>query len=272
MATSDPPQLDERLEFAVDIARQAGMQTLELFRSHALEVQRKQDGSPVTMADRKAEQLLRKLIQSKFTEDAILGEEFGETSGKSGFRWVLDPIDGTKSFVSGVPLYTTLVAVLWQNEPLIGVVFAPAADEIVYAARGSGCWHGIAGGAPRPAQVSQVTDLQDAVFLTTSVRSFTTNRTPDARKVYDQLQHSTRITRTWGDAFGYLLVATGRAEIMIDPALSLWDAAALQPVIEEAGGKFFDWQGQPTVHSEEAIATNSALAEQVLEIAQAGAD
>ena len=263
MPSTKAPQLEGRLEFAVEIARQAGQQTLQLFRSTTLDVQCKQDGSPVTAADRGAEQLLRELIGTKFPGDAILGEEFGETAGTSGFRWVLDPIDGTKSFVSGVPLYTTLVAVLWQNEPLIGVIFAPAAGEMVYAARGSGCWHVVAEGSPQPARVSGVLELSDAVFLTTSVRSFATDREPGARDVYDHLQQACRITRTWGDAFGYLLVATGRAEIMIDAALSLWDAAALQPVIEEAGGKFFDWQGRPTVHSEEAIATNAALAEQV---------
>jgi len=269
MISPKPPQLEGRLEFAVEIARQAGEQTLQLFRSSKLEVQRKQDGSPVTAADREAEQLLRKLIHARFPDDAVLGEEFGETAGNSGFRWVLDPIDGTKSFISGVPLYTTLVAVLWQNEPLIGVIFAPAAGEMVYAARGSGCWHVVAEGAAQPARVSDVSELAEAVFLTTSVRSFSTDRQPDARSVYDQLQQASRITRTWGDAFGYLLVATGRAEIMVDAALSLWDAAALQPVIEEAGGKFFDWQGRPTVHSEEAIATNAALAEQVSAIVKA---
>lgn len=261
-----PSQLDTRLEFATQIARQAGEQTLELFRTVDLDVERKSDGSPVTAADRAAEELLRAQIAERFPEDAILGEEFGETPGTSGFRWVLDPIDGTKSFVSGVPLYTTLVAVLHDDQPQIGVVFAPAAGEMVYAARGQGCWHVVGSAEPRRCQVSAVDKLADAVFLTTSVRSFSTDRTPDARPVYDRLQSSCRISRTWGDAFGYLLVATGRAEIMMDAALSLWDAAALQPVIEEAGGRFFDWQGRATVHSEEAIATNSALSEQVLAV------
>ena len=268
--TIAPPQLKTRLEFAVSIARQAGEQTLELFRTPHLDVDRKSDGSPVTAADRAAEKLLRKRIGEQFPDDAILGEEFGETPGTSGFRWVLDPIDGTKAFVTGVPLYTTLVAVLHEEEPQIGVIFAPAAGEMVYAARGHGCWQVIGTAEPRQCKVSDVEKLEDAVFLTTSVRSFSTDRdTVDARPVYDQLQSACRITRTWGDAFGYLLVATGRAEIMIDPAMSLWDAAALQPILEEAGGQFFDWQGRPTVHSEESIATNGKLAKQVLEIIKA---
>ncbi|MCH2115233.1 MAG: histidinol-phosphatase [Pirellulales bacterium] len=263
MTHSPVPQLGQRLEFAVDIARRAGARTLQLFQSSQLHVERKADGSPVTAADRQAEQLLRELIGREFPSDAILGEEFGETAGSSGFRWVLDPIDGTKSFIGGVPLYTTLVAVLWQDQPQIGVIFAPANDEIVYAGRGSGCWHATGDRPAQRARVSSVSQMDQAVFVTTSVRAFSTDRDRDARAVYDSLERECRLTRTWGDAFGYLMVATGRAEIMIDPALSLWDAAALQPVIEEAGGRFFDWQGTPTVHSQEAVATNAALADDV---------
>ncbi|MCG8451176.1 MAG: histidinol-phosphatase [Pirellulales bacterium] len=266
--SQESPQLQDRLAFAVEIARRAGEETLRFFRTSGLDVQRKQDGSPVTAADRQAEQLLRQQIRSKYPNDAILGEEFGETAGTSPFRWILDPIDGTKSFVSGVPLYTTLVAVLWQDKPQIGVIFAPAASEMVYAAKGSGSWHVVGEGTPQRAKVSTTSKLAEAVFLTTSVRSFSTDRQLDARPVYDQLQQSCRLTRTWGDAFGYLLVATGRAEIMIDAALSLWDAAALQPVIEEAGGEFFDWHGQPSVYSQEAIATNAALADRVMALAK----
>ena len=262
----ESPELDARLEFATKIAREAGAQTLELFRKASLAVEHKADGSPVTLADRQAEELLRQRIGQRFPDDAILGEELDQLPGSSGFQWVLDPIDGTKSFVSGVPLYTTLVAVLKHDQPQIGVIFAPAAGEMVYACRGQGCWHTVDDGAPNQARVSEVSQLAEAVFLTTSVKSFTTERTTDARRVYDRLQSACRLTRTWGDAFGYLLVATGRAEIMIDPAMSLWDSAALQPVIEEAGGKFFDWQGQPTIHSGEAAATNAALAEQVLAV------
>jgi len=270
MCTTEISDLQQRFSFAVEVARLAGEQTLERFRKTDLDVEHKSDGSPVTAADRAAETLLRDRISKQFPADAIIGEEFGEVPGTSGYRWTLDPIDGTKSFISGVPLYTTLVAVLHDDQPLIGVVFAPAAGEMVYAARGQGCWHVVGEAEPRRAQVSAVNNLADAVFLTTSVRSFSTERTIDARPAYDRLQDACRIGRTWGDAFGYLLVATGRAEIMVDPALSLWDAAALQPVIEEAGGRFFDWQGRATVHSEEGIATNAALAGPVLDLIQQG--
>ena len=266
----DSAQLQARLDFAVKIARLAGELTLKLFRTTDLEVIRKSDGSPVTAADRGAEELLREQIGKEFPEDAILGEEFGDTSGTSGFRWVLDPIDGTKAFVTGVPLYTTLVAVMHESEPQVGVIFAPAAGEMVYAARGLGCWHVVDGQEPRATKVSTVSDLTECVVVTSSVKSFTTERKDDARSVYDQLQTRCRVTRTWGDAFGYLLVATGRAQIAIDPAMSLWDTAALMPVIEESGGKFFDWKGVPTVHNEESVATNPQLADQVLEILRNG--
>jgi histidinol-phosphatase len=255
-----------RLEFAVKIAREAGNFTLQYYRQPNLAVERKCDGSPVTAADQGAEKLLRMLIAERFTTDAILGEEFGESPGESGYQWVLDPIDGTKSFVSGVPLYTTLVAVLQNGEPLIGVIYAPAVDEMIYAALGEGCWHVIEGGEPRPARVSTVDSLAEAVFLTTCVRSYTIDRKTDGRPVFDNIASSCRVNRTWGDAFGYLLVATGRAEIMIDPVMNLWDAAALLPIITEAGGEFFDWLGRPTVHGGEGIATNGALAGPIREI------
>ena len=259
-------EIKTRLEFAVRIAREAGKFTLQHYRKPGLAVERKGDGSPVTIADKGAEQLLRMLIAERFTTDAIIGEEFGESPGTSGFQWVLDPIDGTKSFVSGVPLYTTLVAVLRDGEPLIGVIFAPAVDEMAYAAVGMGSWHVIDGGEPLRARVSTVESLAEAVFLTTCVRSYTIDRQADGRQVFDRLAESCRVSRTWGDAFGYMLVATGRAEIMIDPIMNLWDAAALLPIVTEAGGEFFDWRGRATVHGGESIATNGALAHQVREI------
>lgn len=259
-------EITSRLEYAVEIARKAGDFTLQHYRNPGLAVERKGDGSPVTVADQGAEKLLRELISQRFADDAIVGEEFGKTAGTSGYQWILDPIDGTKSFISGVPLYTTLVAVMRNDEPLIGVIFAPAVDEMVYAAKGQGCWHVVDDGERHAAKVSSVGSLSEAVYLTTCVRSYTLDRPQDGRGVFDKLAESCRVSRTWGDAFGYMLVATGRAEIMIDPVMNLWDAAALQPIIEEAGGEFFDWHGRPTVHSGEAVATNGALAAQVRQI------
>lgn len=262
-------RLAGRLEFAVSIAAEAGAITLRHFRNPGLEVERKADNSPVTIADREAEQLLRERIAERFPDDAILGEEFHEKPGTSGFRWVLDPIDGTKSFIHGVPLYTTLVAVLENDAPRVGVIHAPACGETVYAQTGGGCWHidtNHANGQPRRATVSSVSSLSQALVLTSEVASFRTKRAQDAMSVYLELDEKSRLVRTWGDGYGYLLVATGRAEVAIDPIVNLWDVAALQPVITEAGGQFTDWQGAETVHAGESIATNSKLGEEVLAI------
>src|SRR5215213_9990543 len=148
-------EIAERLQFAVEIAREAGDGTLKYFRRSDLAVERKADNSPVTVADRSAEELLRRRIGERFPQDAIIGEELGEQAGQSGFQWVLDPIDGTKSFIYGVPFYTTLVAVLENDGPQIGVIHAPALGETVYAANGGGCWYVCgAGSRPQAARVS----------------------------------------------------------------------------------------------------------------------
>ena len=260
-------EITERLNFAVEIAREAGEITLRYFRRSDLQVDRKADQSPVTIADRTAEELLRERIGKHFAGDAILGEEFGEQRGVSGYQWILDPIDGTKSFIHGVPLYTTLVAVLFKDEPVVGVIEAPAVAETVYAAKGGGCWYLLGKDAkPQAACVSSVGKLNEGLLLTSEVVSFADHRGKDSLGVYLELQRKARLARTWGDGYGYLMVATGRAEVMIDPVMNLWDAAPLQTVIEEAGGHFTDWQGKATVHSGEAVATNGRVTEEVLAI------
>jgi histidinol-phosphatase len=263
MPTESRDPLQERLDWAVEIAREAGRLTLEYFRRPNLQVDRKADDSPVTVADRQAEELLRRRIAERFADDGILGEELGLQAGGSGYQWVLDPIDGTKSFIHGVPLYTTLVAVLEGDAARVGVIHAPALGETVYAAAGHGCWYtsdGHPAVPPRRANVSTVAYLREGLLLTSEIASFAGERQPDALDV----QRQARLARTWGDGYGYLMVATGRAEVMIDPVMNLWDAAPLQPVIEEAGGRFTDWQGRPTVHSGDAVATNGLVAGEVL--------
>jgi len=266
MPHADPSIAADRLKLAVDIARAAGAETLRWFRQQALAVERKGDGSPVTAADRAAETLLRERIAAAFPDDAILGEEFGEQPGTSPYRWVLDPIDGTKSFITGVPLYTTLVAVMEGDRPLLGVIFSPATNEIVYAAVGEPACYAVGDEAPRPTRVSQIERLAEATYVTTEVVNFERAGKNGARAVHNQLEAACRLTRTWGDGYGYLLVATGRADVMIDPVVNLWDAAVCQPVIEGAGGHFSDWQGRPTVHTGNAVATNPQLAGLVLSI------
>jgi histidinol phosphatase-like enzyme (inositol monophosphatase family) len=257
-----PAELNSRLELAVIAARKAGDLTLGYFQRDDLGVELKADASPVTAADREAEALLRKTIAAAFPNDAILGEELGEQSGTSGYRWILDPIDGTKSFISGVPLYGTLIGVERDGRSQVGVIHVPGLGETVYAATGGGAWYVKGNAAPRPARVSNK-NLAEGLFLTSEVKNF---HAVDRYSVYDRLQRAARITRSWGDAYGYLLIAVGRAEVMVDPIMNVWDCAALQPVIEEAGGTFTDWEGVPTIHSGNAIATNDRTRDDVLAI------
>jgi histidinol phosphatase-like enzyme (inositol monophosphatase family) len=260
-----PTEVRERLRHAVTIAREAGQLTLHFFRG-TVQVDRKQDGSPVTVADRKGEELLRRRISEVFPNDAILGEEFGDQPGDSGFRWVLDPIDGTKSFIHGVPLFTTLVAVLQGTEPALGIIYAPAAGEMVYAACGGGCWLALDGRPAVPARVSNTPSLAESLMVTSEVATFAKGRANDTVDVFLSLERKAGLVRGWGDGYGYLLVATGRAEVMVDPQLNLWDAAPLKPIIEEAGGHFVDWQGNATVYSGDGIGTNGRVTDEVLAI------
>ena len=259
------PLVADRLVKAVEMARRAGQVTLEHFRRDDLAVERKADNSPVTVADRSAERLMRELIAEWFPGDAIVGEELGEQSGATGFRWILDPIDGTKSFICGVPLYSTLIGVERDGQSVLGVIHIPALDECVYAARGGGAFYRQGGAVPRPARVSN-RPLSAGLFATSQVDSFAKR---GALAAYERLQASAYVTRTWGDGYGYLLVATGRAEAMVDPIMNVWDAAALLPVLEEAGGSFTDWNGVATIHGGEGVAANPASLAAVLEITRA---
>ncbi len=225
--------MKNRLEWARKIAREAGKRTLNYFyRPGELAVERKADASPVTVADREAELLLRKRIEEYFPDDAVFGEEFPAKEGTSGFRWLLDPIDGTKSFIHGVPLYATLIGLEKDGEPVAGVIELPPLGETVWAGRGLGAWHETPRlDRPVRASVSECRDLAEALFLTSEVIWF--NRTGRA-EAYQQLEKSVRLTRTWGDAYGYALVATGRADVMVDPIMADWDAGPLLIVLEEA--------------------------------------
>jgi histidinol phosphatase-like enzyme (inositol monophosphatase family) len=255
--------LTNRLQLALAAAREAGDITLRYFCQDNFQVELKSDASPVTVADRQAELHLRDRIAAAFPQDGILGEEFPETPGTSGFRWILDPIDGTKSFISGVPLYGTLIGVEFEAKSVVGVIHIPGLDECVYGATGQGAWYIRHGGTPRPAKVSGKTRLDESLFCTSEVKTFVNSGRLDA---YQKMQEASWLTRTWGDCYGYLLVATGRAEVMIDPKMNVWDCAALQPVMEEAGGTFTDWKGNRTIHAGEAIATNGKVLEEVLAI------
>lgn len=242
---------DSLLHAVEAVARQAGAVALLHYRA-ALTVDTKADGSPVTVADREAERLARQWIAERFPADGILGEEFGETAGRSGRRWLIDPIDGTKTFVRGVPLWGTLVAVVEGQDVLAGAAYFPAVEELVCAAPGDGCWWN-----GERARVSETASVAGATVLITDERAF---RSSALRDGWRTLTGEAAVARTWGDCYGYLLVATGRAEVMVDPVLNPWDAACFLPIIEEAGGVFTDLTGTRTAFGGNAVATNAALA------------
>jgi histidinol-phosphatase len=248
--------LDARIAPAADLARLTGDIALRHYRSN-LVVEIKADGSPVTAADRAAEQAAREWVVRYFPEDGILGEEFGEVRAGARRRWVIDPIDGTKSFVRGTPLWGSLVALCEGDTVLAGAAYFPAIGELIAAAPNTGCWWN----GSRCA-VSSVASLERATVLTTDERF---QERPTRRAGWERLSSSAAVSRTWGDCFGYLLVATGRAEVMCDPVMSPWDSAALHPIIREAGGVFTDWDGRDTALGGSAIATNLLLAATVRE-------
>jgi histidinol-phosphatase len=254
-------ELLRRQEFAIRIALEAGALTLRYYRNASLAVELKSDESPVTVADKNAELFLREQIAVEFPNDAILGEEFPERLGNSGFRWILDPIDGTKSFISGVPIYANLIGVEYDRRSVVGVINIPALNELAYATVNQGAWYVLGAGAPVAARVSGKKSLGEGLFVTSEVKTFYSMNRGEA---WMRLQNAARLTRTWGDAYGYLLVATGRAELCVDPKMNLWDCAALQPILEEAGGTFTDWQGEPTIYAPEAIATNGLVLDEAL--------
>jgi len=233
------------------VARIAGEIALRSYKS-SLVIEAKADGSPVTIADRNAEQAARAWIAKNHPDDGILGEELGVTRPDARRRWIVDPIDGTKTFVRGVPLWGTLVALCEGDEVLAGAAYFPAIGEMLSAARGGGCWWNGA-----RSRVSPVASVREATVLTTDER-FAGDGAHLAG--WRNLAGNAAVSRSWGDCYGYLLVATGRAEVMVDGIVSPWDAAALMPIVEEAGGVFTDWKGTRTAFGGSAVATNQGVA------------
>ena len=250
-------ELEELLPFAVELARGAGEITLKYFK-RSPETKTKADGSFVTVADREAESYIRRKIHDRFPNDSILGEEDGVLEGNSTRRWIIDPIDGTFSFVHGVPFYGVLLALEIEGELSLGVVNIPALDEMVYAARGMGCFFN-----GKATQVSSTEQLSSSLVLSTD---FAGCGRHGKGKAASELQRIAKTSRTWGDCYGYVLVATGRADVMLDPVMNLWDCAAVLPIIEEAGGTFTDWHGRKTAGGGNAIATNGKLFAEVMRV------
>ena len=246
------------LDFAIEIAWEAGRLTLGYFQTD-LRPDFKGDESPVTVADRKAEELIRQRIEQRYPDHAIFGEEFGGAAAAThSHRWIIDPIDGTRSFVRGIPLYGVLIGLEIEGQCQVGVANFPAMGELVAAATGHGCWWN-----GRRAKVSQVEQLKHALVAHYDAASFArVGRTA----AWERIQQVAGYRAGWCDAYGYLLVATGRADLMLDPKMDVWDCAAWPPILTEAGGFYGDWQGNPTIYAGESIGTTQTLLPEVLRL------
>lgn len=249
--------VESYMHAATDLATVAAANAMSFYRQ-SLTVDAKADGTPVTIADKSTEEIARKWIEKHFPDDGILGEEFGTVRPSAKRRWIIDPIDGTKSFVRGVPLWGTLVAIVEGETVLAGAAIFPALGETLSAGMGEGCWWN-----GNRSNVSSVGDLSSATVLTSDAKFANDS---GKQRALENLIESAGISRTWGDCFGYLLVATGRAEVMIDTVISAWDVAALFPAIVEAGGVFTDWNGEASAFRKTAVATNAALAREVRDL------
>jgi histidinol phosphatase-like enzyme (inositol monophosphatase family) len=249
-------EVGQLLEAATEWAKEAGELTLRYY-GHRVQFEDKLDGTPVTAADRGAEQLLRERIAARFPDHAVLGEEFGESNHGARVRWVLDPVDATRAFARGVPLFGVLIGIEVAGEPVVGVSNFPALREIVAAGRGQGCWWN-----DQRARVSDTDRLENSLVLTTSVEAALASPQGPG---YGRLQQGAQFSRTWGDCYGHCLVATGRAEVMFDPVMAPWDAGPFPIILTEAGGRFTSVAGEATMHGGSGVSTNGRLHDRVLE-------
>jgi histidinol-phosphatase len=251
------PDWRARYEVAVEAARAAGQLALRYFDTH-LQVEWKEDHSPVTVADREAEALLRSTLLGKFPTDGFLGEESGDTPGASGFRWIIDPVDGTRSFVRGVPLWGTLVGLEYQGEQIAGVAEAPALGHTYRALRGDGAYRN-----DRSIHVSDVATLDKAHLFYSSVSWFVKAGRQDT---FLRLAARTERQRGYGDFYGFVLVAQGSGDIMLEHGCHAWDLSALSAIVAEAGGRLTDWRGESNINHPDVVASNGRLHEPILKL------
>ncbi len=241
--------------FLIELAEKSGDFIRPLFASPGLAVEFKGDESPVTRADRGAEELMRGLIAKKFPDHGVVGEELGNDRADAEWVWVLDPIDGTKSFISAVPLFGTLIALMHQGQPVLGCIHQPILRQLMIGDGRDTMLNG------RPVRVRPCARLEDATWLTSD--PVNPARYQDGA-AYDALQRRARLARTWGDAYGYLLLASGFADVMVDPVMNPWDIQALIPVVRGAGGIITDWRGGDPVKGGSIVAAGPGLHAEVI--------
>ena len=244
------------LDLAAQTAHEAGRLTLGYFGTEAARPEFKKDETPVTVADREAEKLIRARISARFPSHAIVGEEYGE-NGVGDHRWIVDPIDGTKAFVRGVPLYAVLIGLEIEGVCEVGAAYFPALDEMICAATGEGCFLN-----GRRIQVSNTQRLTDSIVCFTDAKGFEKYGREEEWKT---ILSAAAEARGWSDAYGHALVATGRADVMLDPAMNPWDAGPFPPILREAGGYFGDWSGnEGNIYADEGLSTTNTLLPEVL--------
>ncbi|MDP6479060.1 MAG: inositol monophosphatase family protein [Phycisphaerales bacterium] len=255
----------ERLASSLHLAGDASDVVMSHFRQRRGDADEKPDGSPVTIADLEAETCIRSGILATFPDDAIIGEEHGRENGTSGFTWVIDPIDGTVSFMHGVPLFGTLIGIEHDGLPVAGCMHFPALDETAWAAKGGGAWHQIGASEPCRVHVSTTVRLAEAMVCTTSFDYFRNERWEDA---HERLAHASGRTRGWSDCYGELLLVTGRIDAVVEPVLNPWDISAIIAVLQEAGGRFTDWQGKQENRScvSPGLASNGRIHDELLRV------
>lgn len=253
--------VSEDLRLALELADKADAVTLDRFGAVDLRVEAKPDLTPVTDADRSVESVLRETLAQQRPDDPILGEEYGGTAVFTGRQWVIDPIDGTKNFVRGVPVWATLIALLHDGVPVAGVVSAPALQRRWWAGDGVGAFAAVGGDTPRPLSVSAVADLGSASLSFSSLSGWAERGIRDR---FIDLTDAVWRVRGYGDFLSYCLLAEGAVDIAAEPEVSLWDLAALDILVREAGGTFTNLDGTAGPHGGSAVASNGLLHDAVL--------
>ncbi|WKD61754.1 Histidinol-phosphatase [Corynebacterium ciconiae DSM 44920] len=255
------PTYAEDLALALELADIADGITTDRFHAADLKVESKPDLTPVSDADTACEQALRERLSTDRPQDSILGEEFGGDYEVAGRQWVIDPIDGTKNFVRGVPVWCTLISLLVDGTPVVGVVSAPALSRRWWASSGQGAWTQFQGASPRRIEVSRVSNLADASVSFSSLAGW---QERGQLEEFVRLSEDTWRLRGYGDFFSYALLAEGAVDIALEPEVSLWDLAALSVLVTEAGGRFSSVDGEDGPHGGSALATNGLLHEELL--------
>ena len=239
------PDLTPYRAFISELARASAEFIAPFFGNPTTAVDFKSDDSPVTAADRGAEKLMREMITARFPEHGIIGEEHGNLNPEADFVWVLDPIDGTKSFITGVPLWTTLIGLLHHGQPVLGAIHQPTLGQLVIGDNHTTTLNG------QPVRTRATTALDQATLVTSDHRNLARYQDGPAA---DRLIDACRLYRTWADGYGYLLLATGFVDLALDPIMNPWDIAALVPVVRGAGGTITDWSGNAPYPAESILA------------------